>query len=195
MNVVLTQHSSSFRKCVSDHINVIEKLVLIENQAIQVAIECCEAINRGGKIMFCGNGGSAADCQHLAAEFTGRFVSDRDPLPAIALTTDSSALTCISNDFSFNQVFARQVKAIGKPSDVLIGISTSGSSENVFEAIKIGRQLGIRTVGLIGKEGGKIRDLADISIVVPSQVTARIQEAHILIGHFICQIVEDACSK
>lgn len=140
--------------------------------------------------MFCGNGGSAADSQHLAAELTGRFIHDRRPLAAIALSTDSSALTCIGNDYSFDEVFARQVTGLGRPEDLLIAISTSGNSRNVIRAVEEGRQLGMQTVGLLGRDGGQLRGLCHHSIVVPSNVTARIQECHILIGHTICGLIE-----
>ena len=140
--------------------------------------------------MLCGNGGSAADSQHLAAEFTGRFIKDRPPIAAIALSTDTSALTCIANDYSFEAIFARQVQAIGKPGDCLIAISTSGNSGNVLAAVAAAKALGITCIGLLGRDGGKLKAECDIAIVVPSQVTARIQEAHILIGHSLCGAVE-----
>ena len=140
--------------------------------------------------MLCGNGGSAADSQHLAAEFTGRFIKDRPPIAAIALSTDTSALTCIANDYSFEAIFARQVQAIGKPGDCLIAISTSGNSGNVLAAVAAAKAIGITCIGLLGRDGGKLKSVCDISIVVPSQVTARIQEAHILIGHSLCGAVE-----
>ena len=140
--------------------------------------------------MLCGNGGSAADSQHLAAEFTGRFSKDRPPIAAVALSTDTSALTCIGNDYSFNDIFARQVQALGKAGDCLIAISTSGNSANVLAAVAAAKSLGISTIGLLGRDGGKLKSQCDISIVVPSQVTARIQEAHILIGHSLCGAVE-----
>jgi len=141
-------------------------------------------------LMLCGNGGSAADSQHLAAEFTGRFSKDRPPIAAVALSTDTSALTCIGNDYSFNDIFARQVQALGKAGDCLIAISTSGNSGNVLAAVAAAKSLGISTIGLLGRDGGKLKAQCDVSIVVPSQVTARIQEAHILIGHSLCGAVE-----
>ena len=146
----------------------------------------------GGKLMFCGNGGSAADSQHLASEFTGRFIKDRRPLAALALTTDSSALTCISNDYSFDDVFYRQVVGLGRQGDCLIGISTSGNSRNVIGAAQAARDGGMRTVGLLGRDGGKLRSLCDVPIVVESTSTARIQEAHSFIGHTLCGLVEHA---
>lgn len=140
--------------------------------------------------MFCGNGGSAADCQHLAAELTGRFIKDRRPLAAIALTTDTSALTSIGNDYSFDEVFARQVQGLGRSGDVLLAISTSGNSRNVIRAVEEALAAGMSVIGLLGREGGTLNELCDVAIVVPSQVTSRIQESHILIGHTLCEIIE-----
>jgi len=151
-----------------------------------------EAVRGGGKLMFCGNGGSAADSQHLASEFTGRFVNDRRPLAALALSTDSSALTCIANDYAFDQVFERQVRALGRKGDVLVAISTSGKSANVLRAVTAARELGVSVVGFLGRDGGTLKPLCDVALVVPSDTTARIQEAHIFIGHTLCALVEDA---
>jgi D-sedoheptulose 7-phosphate isomerase len=147
---------------------------------------------QGGKLLFCGNGGSAADSQHLASELTGRFVADRRPLAAIALTTDSSALTSIANDFSFDEVFARQVLALGRRGDCLIGISTSGQSRNVLRAAAAAREIGLSTVGLLGRDGGALRSQVDVAVIVPSDSTARIQEAHGFIGHVWCALIEQA---
>ena len=149
-----------------------------------------QALKSGGKVMFCGNGGSAADSQHLAAELTGRFIDDRVPLAGLALSTDTSALTCIANDYSFDDVFARQVVALGRPGDVLIGISTSGNSRNVLRAVEQARMKQVHVIGLLGKGGGELAQWCDIAIIVPSDVTARIQESHILIGHTLCGLVE-----
>ncbi|HET8871537.1 MAG TPA: D-sedoheptulose 7-phosphate isomerase [Aquabacterium sp.] len=182
--------SDLFQKNVSDQIAVLQKLhALTEkvNQAGQLAVE---ALQTGGKLMFCGNGGSAADSQHLAAELTGRFIKDRRPLAAVALSTDTSALTCIGNDYSFDEVFARQVKGLGRTGDLLIGISTSGNSRNVIRAVEEARAAGVKVVGLLGRDGGKLREMCDVAIVVPSDVTARIQESHILIGHTLCGLIE-----
>jgi D-sedoheptulose 7-phosphate isomerase len=150
------------------------------------------ALAGGRKLMFCGNGGSAADSQHLASEFTGRFIKDRRPLGALALTTDSSALTCIANDYSFDDVFYRQVVGLGREGDCLIAISTSGNSRNVIRAAEAARDGRMHTIGLLGRDGGKLRALCDVSIVVPSTSTARIQEAHGFIGHTLCGLVEQA---
>jgi D-sedoheptulose 7-phosphate isomerase len=175
-----------------DHKCLFDKLHLLDLEIQRAISLCMGSIQQNGKLMFCGNGGSAADSQHLAAEFTGRFIKDRKPLPGLALSTDSSALTCIGNDYSFNDVFLRQVQALGKEGDCLVGISTSGNSENVFRAFIAAKELGIKTIGLLGRDGGKLAPLSDVAIVVPSDVTARIQEAHILIGHTICGGVEQA---
>lgn len=150
------------------------------------------ALQRGNKVMFCGNGGSAADSQHLASEFTGRFVNDRRPLAAIALTTDSSALTSIANDYSFDDVFSRQLLGLGRKGDCLVAISTSGNSRNVIKAAEAARASAIHTIGLLGRDGGKLRGLCDAAIIVPSPTTARIQEAHSFIGHTICGLLEQA---
>jgi D-sedoheptulose 7-phosphate isomerase len=148
------------------------------------------ALQGGGKIMFCGNGGSAADSQHLAAELTGRLVDDRRPLAGLALSTDSSALTCIGNDYGFDAVFERQVRALGRAGDALVLISTSGQSANLLRAAEAARALGVLTIGLLGRDGGKLLALCDDALVIPSRTTARIQEAHIFIGHHWCAQVE-----
>jgi D-sedoheptulose 7-phosphate isomerase len=144
----------------------------------------------GNKVFFFGNGGSAADAQHLAAEFVNRYVMDRPPLPAIALTTDTSILTSVSNDLSFNEIFSKQIRALGREGDVAIGISTSGNSANVTKAFEVAKEMGMKTVALTGNDGGVLAKIADISLVVPSTSTPRIQEAHILIGHILCEMVE-----
>ena len=149
-----------------------------------------QALRAGGKLLLCGNGGSAADAQHIAAELTGRFIQERRPLAAVALTTDTSALTCIGNDYGFDDVFARQLQAIARPGDVLLAISTSGHSRNVVRAVEIARSEGVISIGLLGRDGGALRALCDLSLVVPSPVTARIQESHILIGHTLCGLIE-----
>jgi D-sedoheptulose 7-phosphate isomerase len=144
----------------------------------------------GNKLFFFGNGGSAADAQHLAAEFVNRYVMDRPPLPAIALTTDASVLTSVSNDFAFNEIFAKQIRALGKEKDVAIGITTSGNSPNVVKAFEVAKEMGIKTIALTGNDGGIIGKMADFPLIVPSTSTPRIQEAHILIGHILCEMVE-----
>lgn len=145
---------------------------------------------RGGKILLCGNGGSAADCQHLAAEFVNRFKLERPPLPAIALTTDTSILTAIGNDYSFDQVFMKQVQALGRPGDVLVAISTSGNSPNVLAALRAAKERELITVGFTGGDGGAMPPLCDFPLLVPEKVTALIQEIHIAAGHMICELVD-----
>jgi len=148
------------------------------------------AFEAGNKIFFFGNGGSAADAQHLAAEFVNRYIMDRPPLPAIALTTDTSILTSVSNDIAFKEIFAKQLRALGKEGDVAIGISTSGNSSNVVKAFEVAKEMGMKTVALTGNDGGILAKMADLSLIVSSTSTPRIQEAHILIGHILCEMVE-----
>jgi D-sedoheptulose 7-phosphate isomerase len=181
---------SLFIKNIAEHIEVLSTLHHLETDVLSAGQHASQTLRKGGKILFCGNGGSAADSQHLAAELTGRFINDRRPLAAISLSTDTSALTCIGNDYSFGEVFARQVAGLGRKEDLLIAISTSGNSVNVIRAIEEAKKLGMYTVGLLGRDGGKLRAICNHSIVVPSQVTARIQECHILIGHTLCGLIE-----
>ncbi len=151
-----------------------------------------QTLKSGNKVLLCGNGGSAADAQHIAAELTGRYKSERRGLPAIALTTDTSALTAISNDYGYTKVFDRQVEALANKGDLLIGISTSGNSDNVLSALQTASKLGCKTLGFSGKNGGKMNEVCNINLIVPSDDTPRIQEMHILFGHILCQIVDDA---
>ena len=169
--------------------NFAELTAQVEDIA-KVALLIAERMAKGGIVMFCGNGGSAADAQHLAAELQGRFIFDRRPLAAAALTTNTSTLTAIGNDYGFDQVFDRQVIGLGRPDDVVIGLSTSGNSSNVIRAFKAARDMGILTVGLTGRQGGKMSEISDICLKVPSDHTARIQEMHIAIGHALCEILE-----
>lgn len=157
---------------------------------VEAARSMAVCLARGGKILFCGNGGSAADAQHLAAEFVNRFQLDRPPLPAIALTTDSSALTAIGNDFGFEHIFSKQVRALGSPEDILVGISTSGNSENVIRAFEAARENAVVTMGLTGRKGGRMAELSDILINVPEESTALVQEIHITVGHLLCGLVD-----
>ena len=156
------------------------------------AAKLLEAVRRGNKVMFCGNGGSAADSQHLAAELMGRYLKDRRPLPAIALTVDTSALTAIANDYAYTEVFERQLRGIGQAGDVLVGLSTSGNSENVLRAVAAAGDMGIATIGLAGRGGGKLRTACDVCICVPADEANHIQEMHIAIGHYLCGFVESA---
>lgn len=181
---------SLFLANLREHREVFAGLEALTEPVAEATALITDSLRAGGKVMFCGNGGSAADSQHLAAEFTGRFIKDRRPLAAIALSTDSSALTCIGNDYSFDHVFLRQLQALGRPGDCIVGISTSGNSENVVRAFNAARDMAISTIGLLGRDGGKLRQLCDVAIVVDSNTTARIQEAHILIGHTLCGAVE-----
>ena len=184
--------SLPFDEHLAQHRELFARLDALAPDVTRAAQRIADALSSGGKVMFCGNGGSAADSQHLAAEFTGRFVDDRRPLAALALSTDSSALTCIANDYAFDQVFERQLRALGRAGDVLVAISTSGRSQNVLCAATTARELGVSVVGLLGRDGGTLKPLCDVPLVVPSDTTARIQEAHIFIGHTLCALVERA---
>lgn len=159
-----------------------------------LAEKCLTSLKSGGKIIFAGNGGSFADAQHISAEFTSRFLFDRDPLPSIALATNNSAITAIGNDYGYNNIFSRELKAIANKKDIFIPITTSGNSENIIEAIKVANLIGIHTVCLTGNEGGAIKDQCK-TIIIPSKATERIQECHILIGHIVCAIVESEYFK
>lgn len=172
------------------------KLAISQNRELvetieAVALAMINSLQNGGKILFCGNGGSAADAQHLAAEFSGRFYKDREPLYAEALHCNSSYLTAVGNDYGYDQVYARMLRGIGKPGDVLVGISTSGNSVNILEAIKVAREKEMIVVGMTGDSGGRMRESCNYLINVPSNDTPRIQEAHITIGHVICELVEN----
>lgn len=160
----------------------------------KVAVLITEAFRNGNKVLLCGNGGSAADAQHIAAEFSGRFYTDRDPLPSEALHCNTSYLTAVGNDYGFEFVYSRIVKGMGRKGDVLIGLSTSGNSVNIINALTQAKEIGMITVGLTGK-GGKMKDLCDHTVNVPSTDTPRIQETHIMVGHIICQLVEEQLFK
>ena len=156
------------------------------------AANCIKAcLQKGGKLILMGNGGSAGDSQHIAAELIGRFKKERKAIPAIALTVDTSSLTALGNDYGFETIFERQLEALAQKNDAVIGISTSGNSENVVRALKKANALGAETIGLVGNDGGKIKEVANLSIVIPSNDTARIQEVHITIGHIICELIEE----
>ncbi len=171
------------------------KQALYENEALldiitDVAKACVDVYKKGKKTLLAGNGGSAADAQHIAAELVGRYGFDRPSIPSLALTTDTSNLTAIGNDYGYDQVFSRQLEGMGVEGDLFIGISTSGNSQNVINAFESAKKKGITTVALVGRDGGKMAQMADYAIVVPSSCTPRIQESHILIGHIICDIIE-----
>lgn len=174
----------------ADHQRTIAALADLAGDLERIAGLMIQALTSGGRIFWLGNGGSAADSQHLASELVGRFERERPGLAAIALTTDSSALTAIGNDYGFEQVFARQVEALCRPGDLVIGISTSGNSPNVLRALERARDLGIATAALSGRDGGCLKDLAEACLIAPADNTARIQEAHLLAGHILCDLVE-----
>jgi len=183
-NIIINEFNS--------HLRTVER---VKNNLIPLIKEVGEilvkTINNKKKIILFGNGGSAADAQHIAAELSGRYKKERRGLPALALTTDTSALTAISNDYGFEYIFSRQVEALANEGDTIIGISTSGNSINVLEGMKKGKELGCNLVGMSGNDGGKLKEHSDINLIIPSKNTPRIQEMHILIGHIFCQIIED----
>lgn len=180
----------SLTDCLREHQELFAALQSLAPAIDEAVRLIATALSSGHKVLLCGNGGSAADSQHIAAELTGRFVSDRRALAAVALTTDTSALTSIANDYGFEEVFSRQVAALGGRGDCLLAISTSGNSRNVIRAAEVARSAGLHTIGLLGRNGGQLRSLCDLAIVVPSESTARIQEAHGFIGHVLCGLIE-----
>ncbi len=182
---MINKELNSHQKILQDSID------LLQSYIYTACIITTETLKNGNKILLFGNGGSAADAQHIAAEIVGRYKSDRVALPAIALTTDTSAITAIGNDFGFSKIFKRQVEALANENDLLIGISTSGNSKNVLKALKFGKKIGCKTIGLSGGDGGKMGKFCDLNIIVPSNDTPRIQEMHILIGHIVAQAVDD----
>lgn len=184
-----------FLSALDQHQAVLGKLADNSSQIESVGTMLIQTLTQGGKILLCGNGGSAADCQHLAAEFVVRYEQKRKALAAIALTTDTSILTASANDFDFNSIFARQVEALGNSNDCLIAISTSGRSSNVIAAVKSAKSKGMLVIGMTGSNDSELSQLATTTIKVPSTITARIQEAHIVIGHWWCAVVEEAFSK
>lgn len=195
----MTDRRADFRRIAQQQIEEAAKTTrLLARQSDRIAkfaLVIVESLERGGKLILFGNGGSAADSQHIAAEFVGRYNIERRPLPAIALTTNTSALTAIGNDFGYGDVFKRQVDAICRPDDVVVGISTSGVSENVILGVKSAKKLGAYTVGMTGLNGGKLARMVDLSIRAPSDSTPRVQECHILIGHIVSGLVEDVFAR
>ena len=176
-----------------DHARTMERVMQSLTPHIAEAGErIVETLKRGNKILLCGNGGSAADAQHIAAELTGRYKTERRGLPAVALTTDTSALTAIGNDYGYDRVFERQTEALAREGDLLIGISTSGNSANVLLALQKAREVGCFTLGFSGREGGQMNAVCDLNLVIPSEDTPRIQEMHIMIGHLLCSMVDKA---
>jgi D-sedoheptulose 7-phosphate isomerase len=182
-----------FKNSIKDSIET-KQLILSSNELLSkvenVINKAVETYRNGGKVLFCGNGGSAADAQHLAAELSGRYMYDRQPLASEALHVNTSFLTAVANDYSFDDVYARMISAIGKQGDILIGLSTSGNSANVVKAFQKAREIGITTVGFTGAAGGKMREVSDFLINVPSIETPRIQESHIMLGHILCEHIE-----
>ena len=174
------------------HLAAIKATFALEADIKKACETAVATLKAGGKILLCGNGGSAADAQHIAAELTGRYKTERGALAGIALTTDTSALTAIGNDYGYEFVFSRQLEALGREGDLLIAISTSGNSGNVVKALELARKIGIKTIGLSGRTGGSMNELCELNLVVPSNDTPRIQEMHIMIGHIICQAIDDA---
>jgi len=182
--------SDLYAQNLSEHVSVMTALAELQPELEAAGRLCAQTLHQGGKILLCGNGGSAADAQHIAAELVGRFVSDRRALPAIALTTDTSALTAIANDYGYDAVFRRQVQGLGSPGDVLVAISTSGHSTNILEAADAAHHLEMKVIGLSGKTGGQLINRVDHALHVASNTTARIQEAHIFLGHMLCALIE-----
>lgn len=188
----------SVKRIIEDSISLKQKILKSNDLLIsieQVVATCTEALCQGNKILFCGNGGSAADAQHLAAELSGRFYFDRPPLDAEALHVNTSYLTAVANDYSFDEVFARMVRAMGKEGDILVGLSTSGNSPNIIKAFQAAHEKGLITIAFTGETGGKLRPLSDFLINVPSSDTPRIQESHIMIGHILCEQIEEKIFK
>jgi D-sedoheptulose 7-phosphate isomerase len=175
---------------IQSHIAAVEKVKLLEPLIVKASDACIHALKGSGKLLIFGNGGSASDAQHFAAEIVGRFVRDRKGYPAIALTTDSSIITSVGNDYSFNEIFARQIEALCRPEDICIGISTSGSSANVERGLAEAKKQGALCIGLLGRDGGTIKKHCDIPLIVHEQTTARVQECHILVIHLICELID-----
>ena len=174
-----------------EHLQVIESISKTCLPSIESASKIIvDALSVGGTLFWCGNGGSSADSQHLAAELIGRFKNEREPIRSIALTTDTSVITCIANDYNYEDVFSRQLAGVARKQDVLVVISTSGNSKNILQVLQKAKTMGVRTVALLGNDGGESKDISDTSIIIPSSSTARIQEAHILIGHIMCDLIE-----
>ena len=190
MKMPKSTETGMFSDFLNEHSRCFEKLAGLEADIQKAAALMIAALKKGGRVLVCGNGGSAADAQHFAAELVGRFEAERPAFAALALTTDTSIMTAVANDYAFSQVFARQVTALGRTGDVLVGISTSGMSENVGEAFKIARAGGLATIGLFGSDGGRLKTLCDTAVLAPALRTARIQEAHVFILHFWAAAIE-----
>lgn len=188
----MSNDQERIRKIINSHQYLISTIATNNLNDIKVLCEhTIKSLKNGGKLLFLGNGGSAADCQHLAAEFIGRFKTERKPLPAIALTTDTSIITSIGNDFGYESIFERQMLALCSPNDIAIGISTSGNSKNIIRAIEVAQKKKAWTVGLLGNSGGELGQIVDLPIIIHSSETARVQEAHILVGHILCEFCDE----
>ena len=185
------QNSDIWLGVLRGHQEAIAGLESIQKPILEAAEAIASCLQSGKKVLFCGNGGSAADAQHLAAELVGRFQKERKALPALALHTDTSALTSIANDYGFDQVYARQIQAHGREGDVLVALSTSGNSISILRAAEEAGHAGVKVIAMTGQDGGQLKSLCDVWIGVPSSITARIQECHILIGHFLCEVAEE----
>jgi len=182
---------SIIKQELNEHLTTFDTTMKSIGSSLEVAVNICiDSLKQGGKILLFGNGGSAADAQHIAAELVGRYKLERKGLSAIALSTDTSSLTAIANDYGYEHVFDRQIEALANPEDVAIGISTSGNSSNVINALQLAKNIGCKSIGLSGKSGGDMNKLCDVNLVIPANDTARIQEMHILVGHIICHLIE-----
>lgn len=186
---------NSIEEDLAEHLDVLRSMHLLKKEIKKIIDLITRAFKSGHRLFLCGNGGSAADAQHIAAEFVGRYLKERDPLPAMALTVNSSSLTALANDYSYESVFSRQLDAFGQENDVLIGITTSGSSENVLKAMLMAKKKKIKTIIFTGEQGKKLEQEVDGCLAIPSKSTPRIQEMHILVGHMIAGIVEDEISR
>ena len=185
---------SIIKKELNEHLTTLDATMKSIGSSLEVAANICiDSLKQGGKILIFGNGGSAADAQHIAAELVGRYKLERKGLSAIALSTDTSSLTAIANDYGYEHVFDRQIEALANPEDVAVGISTSGNSSNVINALQLAKNIGCKSIGLSGKSGGNMNKLCDVNLVIPAKDTARIQEMHILLGHIICHLIELEC--
>ena len=185
---------SRINKCISNSVENYQRVLndeILQENIENIVVKSVEAFRNDKKILFCGNGGSASDAQHIAAELSGRFYTDRPPLYAEALHVNSSYMTAVANDYGYDETYARMLEACGRKGDVLVGISTSGNSPNVVKALEKANAIGLTTIGFTGSKGGKMNDICDIMIKVPSDDMPRIQEAHILVGHIICQLIEE----
>ncbi len=184
-----------FSISLEEHLKTFQSLETLRGDALKLSDIIVECFRRGNKILLMGNGGSAADCQHMAAELVGRYKMERRGLPAIALTTDTSILTALGNDYDYNRIFARQIEALGIEGDLVLGISTSGNSENIIEGLHKAREMGCQRAALLGNGGGKIRGMTDFSLVINSGDTPRIQESHLFLIHVLCEIVESSLAN